>query len=163
MKNEESKEEEESQKGRSVSHRHVASSSNDALGSVAAALGMENVVQGPAVPAGMDPHAGDLVGGVRPPIYITPWGERYHTSSECSSLRRTRRLIRSSYCPECAGDVTLDGGIQVFCCWPRINGPLRSQLSEGVGCSWLFEMWSLQKSRLKRFESIRRSSVAMVV
>lgn len=118
MKNEELKEEEESQKGRSVSHRHVASSSNDALGSVAAALGMENVVQGPAVPAGMDPHAGDLVGGVRPPIYITPWGERYHTSSECSSLRRTRRLIRSSYCPECAGDVTLDGGIQVFAVGP---------------------------------------------
>ena len=130
---EESGREGEGQKGRSVPHRHVASSSNDALGGVAVAYGMESEVQGPAVSAGVDPHGSGLVGSGRPPIYITPWGERYHTSSECPSLRKTRRLIRSSYCPECTGDVTLDGGIPIFAVGPGSMAHYHRNCPRGTG------------------------------
>ena len=123
-RNEESQEAEnrgeEGEKGRSVSHRHVASSSNDALGSVAAdhGNGGENMSQGASTTGGENPQGVEPVGVQRPSIYITPWGERYHTNVDCQSLRRTRRLIRSPYCPICAGDATLDGSVQIFATGP---------------------------------------------
>ena len=35
-------------------------------------------------------------------VSITPWGERYHPSSECPTLNQTRRIRFSPWCQACA-------------------------------------------------------------
>lgn len=37
-----------------------------------------------------------------PAVYLTPYGAKYHTSYNCRSLRNSRNLRRSDWCPMCA-------------------------------------------------------------
>ena len=39
--------------------------------------------------------------GVALPVYITPWGTRFHTGVTCPTLANSGWMVRSPWCPLC--------------------------------------------------------------
>eukprot|EP00435_Cladocopium_sp_Y103_P074131 s194_g47.t1 len=72
--------------------------------------------------------------GVGVPIYLTPWGSRYHTSVTCPTLANSGALMRSPWCPNCCRGLVLTSGTILLSNGPgrtvhvdqRCSGPMRS-------------------------------------
>ena len=101
-----------SEKGRSVGASHVEAAASDASFSGTSisgitAMGEGNTTVNFSAMGGVPPNVeGD--GGYRTPIYITPWGTKFHNYLSCPSLRNSRRLRRSPFCLRCAQHPTND-------------------------------------------------------
>ena len=56
-----------------------------------------------------------------PPVYLTPYGTKYHASPGCRSLRKSRNMRRSDWCPDCVRNAPNDG----MMAWVYSQGPGR--------------------------------------
>ena len=43
-----------------------------------------------------------ISGGIRSPIFVTPWGTCYHEFTSCPTLANTKRFVSSQWCDVCA-------------------------------------------------------------
>ena len=132
------KDEEEEEKGGAKGGkkgRRVGSSHGDhgeALGLMSSPSSSTSTVFGKGPGKGFD---GDLPpgcggkGGGRPPIYVTPYGSKFHTRAMCSSLHRSRALPPSHWCESCLREN--DDGTSRD--WAIIAGPGRVAHADG-GC-----------------------------
>ena len=60
---------------------------------------------------------GEQAGG-RLPVYITPYGTKFHLSVRCQSLRKSRNLVASNWCADCAAGTPNDVPRWMFCHGP---------------------------------------------
>ena len=101
------KEDETMEKGRSVGTSHgvdaalTASGSELLLGDTLA-KGSRKSTMNASTAGGSSPGGSFEGGGPQAPIYITPWGTKFHNYLSCPSLRNSRRLRMSPFCRTCA-------------------------------------------------------------
>ena len=76
---------------------------------------------GPGGDQGGPSQPGPEEGPVRPPVYLTPYGTKYHASPGCRSLRKSRNMRRSDWCPDCVRNAPNDG----MMAWVYSQGPGR--------------------------------------
>ena len=97
------------EKGRSVQSSHGVH--EQGVGLTSSTMSPPSSVGGPkGKGAGKQSELPDLCGGKgcgRDPVIITPYGSRFHTRRNCSSLQNSRLLLSSAWCEHCSQG---DGG-----------------------------------------------------
>ena len=56
-------------------------------------------------------------GSIRSPIFVTPWGARYHEYTSCPTLANTKRFVPCQWCDVCA-PLGKTGDQPVYTCGP---------------------------------------------
>eukprot|EP00435_Cladocopium_sp_Y103_P052248 s2058_g16.t1 len=68
--------------------------------------GEDGVGAPPSVPRDED--------GIELPVYITPWGTRYHTTPTCPTLANSGSLRRSQWCQTCCRGLQLNAQVILY-------------------------------------------------
>ena len=94
---------------------------------------------------GKHPDFPDLCGGKgnggRDPVFITPYGSRFHTRQNCPSLHNTRLLLPSFWCEHCSQD----GGEFATIASPGEVAHASSVCPQSDAQKGVQEVWPLQR------------------
>ena len=92
-----------------------------------------------------------LRGGIRSPIFVTPWGTCYHEFTSCPTLAITKRFVPSQWC-DVRAPLGKTGDKPIYTSGPGSKAHYDSNCTAMTGS--VSAVWMPNRRKMKRLESI---------